>query len=101
MIEGTLPFGMTIQMQPDRLIELFSQAAARKTAEERERFLEEVGREDPTLREQVMSLQVDLSQTEGSIAAEEAAMNQALYRLYALTKGEIALVEKDRLAALA
>jgi hypothetical protein len=50
------------------------------------------------LREQVISLQAELSQTEAAISAAEAGMNAVLYRLYALTKGEIALVEKDRLA---
>ena len=48
------------------------------------------------LRDQLISLQVELSQTEGSVAVDEAATNIALYRLYALTKDEIALLEQDR-----
>lgn len=56
--------------------------------------------DNAALREQLISLQVELSETEGSTAAEEAAMNAALYRLYALTKAEIALVERDRPAGL-
>jgi len=54
--------------------------------------------DNAALREQVISLQAELSQTEAAISAAEAGMNAVLYRLYALTKGEIALVEKDRLA---
>ena len=53
----------------------------------------------PALREQVIALQAELSEAEVSIATEEAAMNTVLYRLYGLTKGEIAMVEKDRVAA--
>lgn len=52
--------------------------------------------DNSALREQVIALQAELSEAEASISTEEAAMNAVLYRLYALTKGEIALVEKDR-----
>ncbi len=56
--------------------------------------------DNAALREQVISLQAELSETEGSIAAEEGAINVALYRLYALTKAEIALVEEDHASGL-
>ncbi|HSC18361.1 MAG TPA: hypothetical protein VLC74_05555, partial [Rhizomicrobium sp.] len=52
--------------------------------------------DNPALREQVIALQSELSETEALIAAEEQGINAVLYRLYALNKAEIALVERDR-----
>jgi hypothetical protein len=56
--------------------------------------------DNAALREQIISLQAELSETEASISAGEAGMNAVLYRLYGLTKDEIALVEEDRPAGL-
>ncbi len=56
MSEGAFPFDTTMSADPDRIIELFSQAKAKKSAEERERFLAEACRHEPELREQVESL---------------------------------------------
>jgi hypothetical protein len=48
----------------------------------------------PALRRQIIDLQTKLAQVEGDIAAEEAAMNAHVYRLYGLSDEEIRLVER-------
>jgi methylase of polypeptide subunit release factors len=48
--------------------------------------------DNAALRNQIMALQAELAETEGSIAAMEAEINGVLDRLYGLTEKEMALV---------
>ena len=55
-MEGIHPFAHSIMANADRLIELFNEAKARLVGAERERFLAETCRDEPELKEQVISL---------------------------------------------
>lgn len=58
-------------------------------------MLRKVRTEAPAaLRRQIIDLQTRLAQVEHDIAAEEAAMNAHVYRLYGLSDEEIRLVER-------
>jgi hypothetical protein len=52
--------------------------------------------DNPALVAQIIDLERELSALEVQIAAAEAAMNEAFYKLYNLTEREIALVETSR-----
>ncbi len=52
--------------------------------------------DNPAAVHQIIALEHELSALEADIARKEAVLNSLIYRLYALTQGDIALIQKDR-----
>lgn len=51
--------------------------------------------DNPALVEQIIALERELSALDAEIARQEAEMNRLVYRLYALSDADIALIESD------